>query len=138
MISSLQGNDPILHKVLGWVKVGLRLDYMAITDSGPNCYSAIGYSTATRHSWSGELLQLIVPGALRNCVLGLVHGQSEILEVNKTFQWFACPVLLARLPHRQQIICAPIEHVIMDIFRPFLVSNHRKPNILVAMDYFTK
>ncbi|KAJ8381238.1 hypothetical protein SKAU_G00020160 [Synaphobranchus kaupii] len=113
-----------------------------------------------------DILQLLVPRALRPDVLRLVHGLvgAGHFGNNKTlhwlrgkFHWPGCrhdvelhvhccdsctaqkgPNQRSRAPLQQHLVGAPMERVGVDVLGPFPVTDSGNRYILVAMDYFTK
>ncbi|KAJ8380778.1 hypothetical protein SKAU_G00015560 [Synaphobranchus kaupii] len=113
-----------------------------------------------------DILQLLVPRALRPDVLRLVHGSvgAGHFGNNKTlhrlrgkFHWPGCrhdielhvhccdsctaqkgPNQCSRAPLQQHLVGAPMEQVGVDVLGPFPVTDSGNRYILVAMDYFTK
>ncbi|KAJ8356790.1 hypothetical protein SKAU_G00195840 [Synaphobranchus kaupii] len=113
-----------------------------------------------------DILQLLVPRALRPDVLRLVDGSvgAGHFGNNKTlhrlrgkFHWPWCrhdvelhvhccdsctaqkgPNQCSRAPLQQHLVGAPMERVGVDVLGPFPVTDSGNRYILVAMDYFTK
>ncbi|KAJ8364485.1 hypothetical protein SKAU_G00133160 [Synaphobranchus kaupii] len=113
-----------------------------------------------------DILQLLVPRALRPDVLRLVHGSvgAGHFGNNKTlhrlrgkFHWPGCrhdvelhvhccnsctaqkgPNQRSRAPLQQHLVGAPMERVGVDVLGPFPVTDSGNRYILIAMDYFTK
>lgn len=95
-----QEGHPILCVVLEWVKAGCKVDHVAIAHCGLELKAlhsqwdqfvlrdGLLYRRWARPCGLGKLFQLIVPGALRDCVLGLIHGHSGSghFRVSKTLQ----------------------------------------------------
>ncbi|KAJ8349267.1 hypothetical protein SKAU_G00243970 [Synaphobranchus kaupii] len=113
-----------------------------------------------------DILQLLVPRALRPDVLRLVHGSmgaghfgnnKTLRRLRGRFHWPGCrhdvelhvhccdsctaqkgPNQHSRAPLQQHLVGAPMERVGVDVLGPLPVTDSGNRYILLAMDYFTK
>ncbi|KAJ8348856.1 hypothetical protein SKAU_G00274450 [Synaphobranchus kaupii] len=172
------GPDSTLGKVRSWLEVGQRPERSVVSAESPEVKSYYSlYSSLVQRDgllyrrWQApgrgsDILQLLVPRALRPDVLRLVHGSvgAGHFGNNKTlhrlrgkFHWPGCrhdvelhvhccdsctaqkgPSQRSRAPLQQHLVGAPMERVGVDILGPFPVTDSGNRYILVAMDYFTK
>ncbi|KAJ8332586.1 hypothetical protein SKAU_G00423750 [Synaphobranchus kaupii] len=168
----------MLGKVRGWLEAGQRPERLVVSAESPELKSYYSlYSSLVQHDillyrrWQApgrgsDILQLLVPRALRPDVLRLVHGSvgAGHFGNNKTlhrlrgkFHWPGCrhdvelhvhccdsctaqkgPSQCSRAPLQQHLVGAPMERVGVDILGPFPVTDSGNRYILVAMDYFNK
>ncbi|KAJ8333917.1 hypothetical protein SKAU_G00412360 [Synaphobranchus kaupii] len=173
-----QEADSTLGKVRGWLEAGQRPERSVVSAESPEVksYYSLYVSLVQRDSllckrWQApgrgsDILQLLVPRALRPDVLRLVHGSvgAGHFGNNKTlhrlrgkFHWPGCrqdvelhvhccdsctaqkgPNQRSRAPLQQHLVGAPKERVGVDVLGPFPVTDSGNRYILVAMDYFTK
>ncbi|KAJ8348858.1 hypothetical protein SKAU_G00274470 [Synaphobranchus kaupii] len=172
------GPDSTLGKVRSWLEAGQRPERSVVSAESPEVKSYYSlYSSLVQRDgllyrrWQApgrgsDILQLLVPRALRPDVLRLVHGSvgAGHFGNNKTlhrlrgkFHWPGCrhdvelhvhccdsctaqkgPSQRSRAPLQQHLVGAPMERVGVDILGPFPVTDSGNRYILVAMDYFTK
>ncbi|KAJ8333601.1 hypothetical protein SKAU_G00416090 [Synaphobranchus kaupii] len=170
--------DSTLGKVRSWLVVGQRPVRSVVSAESPELKSYYSlYSSLLQRDgllyrrWQApgrgsDILQLLVPRALRPDVLRLVHGSvgAGHFGNNKTlhrlrgkFQWPGCrhnvelhvhccdsctaqkgPSQRSRAPLHQHLVGAPMERVGVDVLGPLPVTDSGNRYILVAMDYFTK
>ncbi|KAJ8356690.1 hypothetical protein SKAU_G00194840 [Synaphobranchus kaupii] len=173
-----QEADSTLGKVRGWLEAGQRPERSVVSAESPELKSYYSlYSSLVQRDcllyrrWQApgrgsDILQLLVPRALRPDVLRLVHGSvgAGHFGNNKTlhrlrgkFHWPGCrhdvelhvhccdsctaqkgPSQRSRAPLQQHLVGAPMERVGVDVLGPFPVTDSGNRYILVAMDYFTK
>ncbi|KAJ8359452.1 hypothetical protein SKAU_G00159770 [Synaphobranchus kaupii] len=177
-VAVVQETDSTLGKVRGWLEAGQRPERSVVSAESPELKSYYSlYSSLVQRDgllyrrWQApgrgsDILQLLVPRALRPDVLRLVHGSvgAGHFGNNKTlhrlrgkFHWPGCrhnvklhvhccdsctaqkgPSQCSRAPLQQHLVGAPMERVGVDVLGPFLVTDSGNRYILVAMDYFTK
>ncbi|KAJ8381341.1 hypothetical protein SKAU_G00021190 [Synaphobranchus kaupii] len=173
-----QEADSTLGKVRSWLEAGQRPERSVVSAESPEVKSYYSlYSSLVQRDgllyrrWEApgrgsDILQLLVPRALRPDVLRLVHGSvgAGHFGNNKTlhrlrgkFHWPGCrhdvelhvqccdsctaqkgPSQRSRAPLQQHLVGAPMERVGVDVLGPFPVTDSGNRYILVAMDYFTK
>ncbi|KAJ8332318.1 hypothetical protein SKAU_G00426730 [Synaphobranchus kaupii] len=172
-----QEADSTLGKVRGWLEAGQRPERSVVSAESPelksyySLYSSLVQRDGLLYRWQApgrgsDILQLLVPRALRPDVLRLVHGSvgAGHFGNNKTlhrlrgkFHWPGCrhdvelhvhccdsctaqkgPSQRSRAPLQQHLVGAPMEQVGVDVLGPFPVTDSGNRYILVAMDYFTK
>ncbi|KAJ8339695.1 hypothetical protein SKAU_G00343280 [Synaphobranchus kaupii] len=133
---------------------------------GPGSRQHAGQDGGRPQAGGSDILQLLVPRALRPDVLRLVHGSvgAGHFGNNKTlhrlrgkFHWPGCrhdvelhvhccdsctaqkgPSQRSRAPLQQHLVGAPMERVGVDVLGPFPVTDSGNSYILVAMDYLNK
>ncbi|KAJ8375683.1 hypothetical protein SKAU_G00062630 [Synaphobranchus kaupii] len=169
-----QEADSTLGKVRGWLEVGQRPERSVVSAESPELKSycslvqrdGLLYKRWQAPGRGSDILQLLVPRALRPDVLRLVHGSvgAGHFGNNKTlhrlrgkFHWPGCcqdvelhvhccdsctaqkgPNQRSRAPLQQHLVGATMERVGVDVLGPFPVTDSGNRYILVAMDYFTK
>ncbi|KAJ8346684.1 hypothetical protein SKAU_G00280850 [Synaphobranchus kaupii] len=173
-----QEADSMLGKVRGWLEAGQHPERSVVLAESPELKSYYSlYSSLVQRDgllyrrWQApgrgsDILQLLVPRALRPDVLRLVHGSvgAGHFGNNKTlhrlrgrFHWPGCrhnvelhvhccdsctaqkgPNQHSRAPLQQHLVGAPMQRVGVDVLGPFPVTDSGNRYILVAMDYFTK
>ncbi|KAJ8380732.1 hypothetical protein SKAU_G00015100 [Synaphobranchus kaupii] len=176
-LQEAQEADSMLGKVRGWLEAGQRPERSVVSAESPELKSYYSlYSSLVQRDgllyrrWQApgrgsDILQLLVPRALRPDVLRLVHGSVGVGHFgnNKTlhqlrgkFHWPGCrhnvelhvhscdscmaqkgPNQRSRAPLQQHLVGAPMERVGVDVLGPFPVTDSGNRYILVAMDYFT-
>ncbi|KAJ8353404.1 hypothetical protein SKAU_G00209710 [Synaphobranchus kaupii] len=177
-LQEAQEADSTLGKVRSWLEAGQRPERSVVSAESPEVKSYYSlYSSLVQRDgllyrrWQApgrgsDILQLLVPRALRPDVLRLVHGSvgAGHFGNNKTlhrlrgkFHWPGCrhdvelhvhccdsctaqkgPSQRSRAPLQQHLVGAPMERVGVDVLGPFPVTDSGNRYILVAMDYFTK
>ncbi|KAJ8369428.1 hypothetical protein SKAU_G00094560 [Synaphobranchus kaupii] len=173
-----QEADSTLGKVRGWLEAGQRPERSVVSAESPelksyySLYSSLVqrdgllYRRWQAQGWGSDILQLLVPRALRPDVHRLVHGSVGVghFSNNKTlhqlrgkFHWPGCrhdvelhihccdsctaqkgPNQRSRAPLQQHLVGAPMERVGVDVLGPFPVTDSSNRYILVVLDYFTK
>ncbi|XP_070404318.1 uncharacterized protein [Nothobranchius furzeri] len=83
-----QVSDPVLGMVRDWMEAGTRPDWSALSSQGPETKSlysqwnnlelhgSVLYRRCRAPDWGGDILQLLVPRALRLEVFRWVHGAA--------------------------------------------------------------
>ncbi|KAJ8352284.1 hypothetical protein SKAU_G00237600 [Synaphobranchus kaupii] len=173
-----QEADSTLGKVRSWLEAGQRPERSVVSAESPEVKSYYSlYSSLVQRDgllyrrWQApgrgsDILQLLVPRALRPDVLRLVHGlvgaghfgnNKTLHRLRGKFHWPGCrhdvelhvhccdsctaqkgPSQRSRAPLQQHLVGAPMERVGVDVLGPFHVTDSGNRCILVAMDYFTK
>ncbi|CAI5640726.1 unnamed protein product [Oreochromis niloticus] len=173
-----QVSDPALGMVRDWMEAGTRPDWSAVSSQGPETKSlysqwnnlelhgGVIYRRWRAPDGGGDILQLLVPRALRPGVLRWVHGAAgtghfgngkTVRRLRRRFYWPGCcqdveihvhccddctaqkgPSQRSNAPLQQYLVGAPMERIRVDILGPFPVTDAGNWYVLVAMDYFSK
>lgn len=173
-----QVSDPALGMVRDWMEAGTRPDWSAVSSQGPETKSlysqwnnlelhgGVIYRRWRAPDGGGDILQLLVPRALRPEVLRWVHGAAgtghfgngkTVRRLRRRFYWPGCrqdveihvhccddctaqkgPSQRSHAPLQQYLVGAPMERIGVDILGPFPVTDAGNRYVLVAMDYFSK
>uniref|UniRef100_A0A7N8WJS6 Gypsy retrotransposon integrase-like protein 1 n=1 Tax=Mastacembelus armatus TaxID=205130 RepID=A0A7N8WJS6_9TELE len=173
-----QAADPALAMVKGWLEAQQCPDWKTIAAEGPEvkvlhsqwnnleCHEGVRHRRWHAPGRGTDLLQLLVPRALRAEVLQMVHGAvgsghygnaKTWKRLRQRFYWPGCrqdvelhvhccdtctaqkgPSQRTRGPLQQYLVGAPMERVGVDVLGPFPTTDSGNRYVLVAMDYFTK
>ena len=173
-----QEADVTLALVGDWLKAGQRPRWEEVSALGPEVktyhsqwgnfevHDGVMYRRWQAPGRGNDLLQLLVPRALRPQVLQVVHGSvgaghygntKTLNRLRGRFYWPGCrkdvelhvhccdactaqkgPTQRSHAPLQQYLVGAPMERIGVDILGPFPVTDSGNRYVLVAMDYFTK
>ena len=177
-LQKFQADDEGLARVRSWLEAGRRPEWAEVSALGPELkayHSQWGnlesqgellYRRWQAPARGGDILQLLVPRALRSQVLQLVHGSvgtghfgiaKTLHRLRARFYWPGCrrdvelhvhccdvcaaqkgPSRRSQAPLQQYLVGAPMERVGVDVLGPFPVTDAGNRYVLVAVDYFTK
>ncbi|KAL4004005.1 hypothetical protein ACER0C_003718 [Sarotherodon galilaeus] len=173
-----QEADATLGQVGAWLEAAQRPDWTEVSGQEPEVkayysqhnnletHDGLLYRRWRAPGQGRDLLQLLVPRALRSQVLELVHGSvgaghygtaKTLRRLRGRFYWPGCrrdvelhvhccdtctaqkgPTQRSTAPLQQYLVGAPMERVGVDVLGPFPVTESGNRYVLVAMDYFTK